>query len=321
MPVLMSVRMPTVLSRLLVVVALVLVATAGITLAASRTFNSPATPASTTKLVQVKATLVVPDVRRQAFVFAKGTLQEAGFAWRVVGGVQGYAANMVLTQAPAPGVRVKDTGAPVVKLTLSRNAKYPQKGAPENVSPYRATALVVADATGAALAPPPAPTQATTQAAPAVTLPAATAPAATTQTTSSGFPERGSSPAKSAAQAPQAPAATAPATSQYPQNRPRAFPVAGAPSEPLDEMPLPDRARLLGRWLAAHPKPTDANVRHWLYQNEWIVTGAKFGWWRGGEALRLLIAVDRKTVATWGIGGKSQAVASHALAAVEARSR
>jgi hypothetical protein len=323
MPVLMSVPMPTVLSRLLVVVALVLVATAGITLAASRTFNSPSTPASTTKLVQVKATLVVPDVRRQAFVFAKGTLQEAGFAWRVLGGVQGYAANVVLTQTPAPGIRVKDTGAPVVKLTLSRNAKYPQKGVPEDVSPYRATALVIADATGAALAPlPSAPTQSTTQAAPTVTLPTATAPAATTQTTtSSTVPERGSSRAKSAAQAPQVPGAAAPAKRQYPQSRPRAFAVAGAPGEPLDEMPLPDRARLLGRWLAAHPKPTNANVRHWLYQNEWIVTGAKFGWWRGAEALRLLIAVDRKTTAAWGIGAKSQVVASQALAAVEARSR
>ena len=31
--------------------------------------------------------LVVPDVRKQAYVFAKGTLEQGGFAWRVEGGV------------------------------------------------------------------------------------------------------------------------------------------------------------------------------------------------------------------------------------------
>ena len=38
---------------------------------------------------------LVPDVRDQAYVFAKTSLEEAGFAWRVTGGVQGYAANKV----------------------------------------------------------------------------------------------------------------------------------------------------------------------------------------------------------------------------------
>jgi acetylornithine deacetylase/succinyl-diaminopimelate desuccinylase-like protein len=98
-----------------------------------------------------------------------------------------------------------------------------------------------------------------------------------------------------------------------------AFAVAGAPKEPLDEMPLPDRARRLGRWIDAHPKPTDAAVRHWLYQNEWIVTGARFGWWRGAEALRTLIAVDRRTESVWGVGARSERLARAALAEVEAR--
>ena len=31
---------------------------------------------------QERQTIVVPDVRRQAYVFAKGILQDAGFAWR-----------------------------------------------------------------------------------------------------------------------------------------------------------------------------------------------------------------------------------------------
>ena len=34
-------------------------------------------------------TLVVPQVTGQAYVFAKGILQDAGFAWRVLGPVKG----------------------------------------------------------------------------------------------------------------------------------------------------------------------------------------------------------------------------------------
>lgn len=317
MPVVMTVRLP----RIVLFALLALSLTAGITLAAGTLGGSTTPSTADTTPAQVQATLIVPDVRRQAFVFAKGALHEAGFAWRVEGGVRGYAANVVVSETPAPGTRVKDTGAPLVKLTLSRNSKYAQEGAPEDVSPYRATALVVADVAGAALAPLPSAT-------PTTTTPAAgTAPAATTTApTTTSYERAAAAPAKPAAPAASAPAAkpatpAAPAKQQYSQSRPAAFTVAGAPAEPLDEMPLTDRAALLGRWLAAHPKPTDANVRHWLYQNEWIVTGAKFGWWRGAEALRLLIAVDGKTVATWGIGSKSRAAAAAALAAVEAKSR
>ena len=102
--------------------------------------------------------------------------------------------------------------------------------------------------------------------------------------------------------------------------RPVAFVVPGARKEPLDEMPLPNRALLLGRWLDAHPKPTDAGVKHWLYQNEWIVAGARLGWWRGAEALQTLIAVDRRTQSVWGIGAKSAGVARQALTEVKAHS-
>ena len=86
-------------------------------------------------------------------------------------------------------------------------------------------------------------------------------------------------------------------------------------------MPLTDRARLLARWLSSHPKPTNANVRHFLYQNAWITTGARFGWWHGAQALRTLIAVDKRVEAQWGFGARSEAVARGALAYVEARSR
>jgi hypothetical protein len=103
--------------------------------------------------------------------------------------------------------------------------------------------------------------------------------------------------------------------------RPAAFSVPGAPKEPLKEIPLPRRARALGAWLTQHPRSTDANVAHWLYQHAWIVTGAKFGWWRGAEALRILIAVDNRVIENWGIGTRSRAAARAALAEVEAKSR
>jgi len=103
--------------------------------------------------------------------------------------------------------------------------------------------------------------------------------------------------------------------------RPVAFKVPGAPTEPLDEIALPVRARRLDAWLGAGRGPTAANQRHWLYQHAWIVTGARFGWWHGAEALRLLIHVDRRIESRWGIGYRSEAVARRALASVEARTK
>ena len=75
-------------------------------------------------------TLDVPDVTGQAYVFAKGILQDHGFAWHVSGLVQGYAANTVATQQPAPGTTVLDTGAPLIVVTLARNPSYVEKGSP-----------------------------------------------------------------------------------------------------------------------------------------------------------------------------------------------
>jgi hypothetical protein len=297
----MAARLPAFLPRVMVIAVVALLATAGLTYAAEQQLASPATPAAAPAPVQQRAVLVVPDLRRQAFVFAKGALQDAGFAWRVAGGVHGYAANVVVGQTPPAGTRLFDTGAPLVTLTLSRNRKYKEAGAAEDVSPYRATSLESADAPSLSSAPA-TPAPAATPAAPAATpaAPATPAPAAT--------------PAAK-------PAAPKPAAAKYPQSRPAAFAVAGAPKEPLDEMPLVDRANALGAWLAKNPKPTDANVRHWLYQNEWIVTGAKFGWWHGAEALQKLIAVDRRADALWGIGSKSEAAAVRALSDVQARAR
>ena len=133
----MALRIAHRLPRLVVVGAVLLLASATLAVGAAKRMTAvpKGAPAPVTA-----PTLVVPDVAGQAFVFAKGTLEDTGFAWRVVGGVHGYAANKVATQTPAPGTKVRDTGAPTITLTLTRTS-YAEKGEPEDLSPYLGTAL------------------------------------------------------------------------------------------------------------------------------------------------------------------------------------
>jgi hypothetical protein len=275
-----------------VLVLVALAASAGLTFAAGKSIQSstPSTAAAPAAARRLE-TIVVPDLRHQAFVFAKQQLADAGFAWKVVGPVQGFAANTVVTQSPAPGTKLFDTGAPLITLTLARNGSYPQDGSPDNASSYPATADRRADV---AVAP-----------APKITAPKAAAPTVTT------------APATTTAQT----TTTTAATDKAPAQRPPDFVVPGAKKEPLNEIPLPDRAARLGDWIGKHPKPTDANVKYWLYQNAWVVAGARMGWWHGADALRTLIAVDQRTESVWGIGANSENVARRALAEVEARKK
>ena len=90
----MSVRLSA-----LVLGVVALLATAALTYAADQQISS--TPRATPQLKAVPLTLVVPDVTRQAYVFAKGILVDSGFAWKVQGGVRGYSANTVAAQSPA----------------------------------------------------------------------------------------------------------------------------------------------------------------------------------------------------------------------------
>jgi hypothetical protein len=272
------------LARIVAIAALALFATATIGFAASKKLDATTAPTPAVEAPK-PSELVVPDVRGQAYVFAKGILEDAGFAWAVTT-KNGYAANTVSSQSPAPGSRVIDNGTPTVTLSLKRNPHYKEKGTAENASPFRGTPVKLAGVVAPAAAPPAA----------------TPAPAA-----------------KPAAQAKPAAPATTPAAE--PKARKPDFVVPGAPKEPQDEMPLTDRARLLDKWLAKHPEKTAANANHWLYQHQWIVTGAKFGWWHGAEALRLLIAADRRVQAQWGIGSRSEAAARQALAEVEARAK
>jgi hypothetical protein len=278
-------RLAKLLPRFVVLTLLGVLTTATLTFAAERRLS--ATPAQSNVPTTGRPILRVPDVQRQAYVFAKGMLEDAGFAWKVSGSVQGYSANVVAQQTPAAGTRVYDTGAPTIVLRLARG-RYPERGLPENTSAFPGTRLRIADS-----------------------RPVVAAPVAPAKPLKLG---RLAKPVKKPVAAPRTAKKAVPA-------RPVAFAVPGAPKEPLKEISLPARAQLLRTWLASHSKPTNANVRHWLYQHAWIVDGADFGWWHGAQALRTLIAVDRTVEARWGIGGRSQAVARAALARVAARSR
>jgi hypothetical protein len=284
----MSLRIPALLPRAAVLVLAGVAATATLGYAAGRDLT-PTTPTPATTIAP-QGTVLVPDVRGQAFVFAKGALEDAGFAWRVAGPVHGYSSNTVVDQSPAPGTKLLDTGAPLITLTLKRTPGYQELGAAADASPYAGTPAERADLANRVV-PKPRPK-------PAVTTTAA--PPATTT----------SEPAPT-----EAPKQTA-----APAARPPAFVVPGARKEPLDEIPLTQRADKLAAWLARHPKPSNANVKYWLYQHQWIVTGARLGWWHGAQALHSLIAVDKRAEAQWGFGAKSEAAAAGALRYVEARS-
>lgn len=297
----MASRLAALLPRLLALTVIWLLGTATYTVAAGSGGQEPA-PAAAKPAPKRPEILEVPDVRRQAYVFAKGILQDAGFAWRVDGSVKGYAANTVVVQTPAPGTRVVDNGAPTVLVRLERSPEYPERGLPENASSFKGTNVVFLRdwrrANRATAAAEPTPTE---------TAPAS-APAPTTTAAAPTEP-----PPTETAEAPPAP----PADDEY---RKADFVVEGAPREPADEMPLPERARLLEQRAAAARKPTRRFVNHWLYQHTWIVTGARFGWKNGDDALRILIRVDRGLDRRFGFGARSEAVARRALAEVLRRS-
>jgi hypothetical protein len=264
----MSMRLAALLPRAVILALIWVLGTAAFTFAADSTIVGPPHPSSPAAAAK-PAELVVPSVTGQAYVFAKGILEDAGFAWHVSGSVHGYSSNRVLTQSPVAGTRVLDTGAPTIVLRLVRGP-YAQLGRPADSAP----------------------------AAPAKK------PAAKPAVKSKAKPKR----KHSSKHKPKVAA------------RPPAFVSPGAPKEPLDEMALPARALRLEAWLANRPR-SSANVSHWLYQHAWIVTGAKFGWWHGEQALQILIRVDRRLQQRWGIGGKSEAVARAALAKVRSRTR
>jgi len=181
-----------------------------------------------------------------------------------------------------------------VTLRLVRGA-YEQLGTPQDSAPYAGTAIRLA---GLA----------------AVTTPAKKKPTTTKKTTAA----KKAAPAKK--QAAPRKAVKHHVHKHAVTGRPPAFTVKNAPKEPLDEIALPTRALRLEAWVAGKPRNA-SNVQHWLYQHAWIVTGAKFGWWHGAQALQTLIRVDQRVQRQWGIGAKSEAVARATLAQVSRESR
>jgi hypothetical protein len=302
-------RLTSLLPRIVALTAILVLASATLSFAAENTVLAPASapePAAPTPPV-----VTVPDIRGQAYVFAKGTLEEDGFAWRVRGSVQGYPANKVVSQIPAPGTRLIDTGLPTISLVLGRNNGYAQEGTPENTSPYSGTKVRLLIRPKAR--PKPAAKPKANR--------AAKPKAKRTEKPKAKHAAKPKARAKKKSVARPKPKPPATPKTKPETTRPPAFAAAGAPKEPRDEIALPERARRLEAWLDAHPSPTNANVSHWLYQHEWIVTGARFGWWNGANALEILIRVDERVQRRWGIGTKSGAAARRALAVVRAKSR
>jgi|tagenome__1003787_1003787.scaffolds.fasta_scaffold20936935_3 hypothetical protein len=288
--------MGTFVPRLVALTVVWLLATAALTYAAAQKMSTPTTaPAATTTAAAAPKLLIVPDVRRQAYTFAKGTLSDAGFAWKVTGAVRGYASNTVVAQTPAAGTQVIDTGAPTITLRLARSGT--QLGIPENASTVHGTRVRLAALASVEVKVPvrsakrPLVKQTVKQASKKARPALKTKPKATVKKH----------------------------TARVLPKRPPAFAVRGARREPLSEVPLTVRAANLRAWVARHPNATDANVKHWLYQHAWIVAGARMGWWHGEAALKILIAADDRVWSLWGIGARSEAIAKHALAEVEAR--
>jgi hypothetical protein len=292
----MAARFAALIPRLLALTVIWLLGAATFTLAADKKATPPATGADAAQVAK-PTVLTVPDVRGKAYVFAKGILQDAGLAWRVQGAVQGYSANVVVTQSPAAGSRLIDNGAPIVSVRLSKNAAYGERGLPENEAPYAGTRVVyLSDWRDAHDESTQSTSTETTTSEPTTSE---TTPATTTEPSTTTEPE----------------------PAPKPESREPDFEVRGAPPEPADEITLTQRARQLAQRMQAMSKPTNRLVNFWLYQHSWIVTGARFGWHNGAEALRLLIKVDQSLERRFDFGARSEAVARRALAYVEAHTK
>ena len=59
--------------------------------------------------------------------------------------VHGFASNEVVSQSPAPGTRLLDTGAPTIVLRLAKAKSVTESGTPQDVSTTAGTAVKLAE--------------------------------------------------------------------------------------------------------------------------------------------------------------------------------
>ena len=274
--------------RLVVLVAVWVLGTSTLSLAQendAQPAQPPALPAEPAAPAETTKPLLVPDVRGLPLVFAKGVLEDAGFAWKVEGKPEGYAVNLVAAQNVAPGTQVVDNGAPVVLLRLRTNPAYNELGVPMNESPYPGTKLVLADGGKPEAASTPdgaedtsdegsdAGDEAGDQATDGAAENAEPPQADSTEGDGAGQAQEGDTTDVELA-------GVEDTADDEESTRPPAFAVPGAPAEPLDEISLPERARELQTWADELDKINAAALDHYAYQHAWIVTGAGFGWWQ-----------------------------------------
>ena len=237
-------------------------------------------------------------MRRQAYVFAKGILQDAGFAWRVRGDVDGFAANTVTVQTPAPGTRVIDNGAPVVTLRLARSAQYAERGVPENSAPFTGSKVVLLK---------------NWQAEQKKNAP----PVAEAARRDRSCDDDAGSDHDRAGRRPPPPRPTTAPTSHDSGTRSAARAGSGLSQARFHRLRRAGRARRRDAASGARTRARGAGrqaeeadsprfVNFWLYQHSWIVTGARFGWKDGDVALKTLIRVDGSLQKRFGFGRRSQ---------------
>ena len=238
--------MRTTVGQVLALAAICVLVVTGLTIAASHKSSARPAHANTTMKLPTK---IVPNVVGSPYVFAEGTLQARGFGWRVEGKVAGWADAIVASQAPAAGTAVLDTGAPLVALELSKPSG-PLQGSPENSSPYSPTRVVLASSGN---------TQGSTTTFPITTgsfSTATTSEQTTTTTATTTTKQRTTTTRPTTSTTTPAPKPKRPGE----RTRPRAFVIAGARREPLDEIPLPARARKPEQ-LARLPSPRQPGQR------------------------------------------------------------
>ena len=300
----MAARLATLAPRLIALVVIWLLAAASWTLAAGGPQDSEtATTAPAAGEPAKPEVLVVPDVKRQAYVFAKGILQDAGFAWRVKGAVKGYAANTVATQSPAAGhAGRRQRRAPGRRHPASRSTEYAERGVPENESPYEGTPVVLMSDWHAEQPP------------------GRDRSRAAGDHDRSGPRPRPHRPRRPRPQRPPPPLRRPPPSRSRAPTAPRTSSFRARRASPSTRC----RSRSARRsssaaWPRSRRGPGEKFVGHWLYQHAWIVTGAGFGWRNGDDALRTLVQVDRSLYVRFGFGAKSEQVARRMLAWVESQ--